>query len=396
MANRNVTLVRLCKTEKGWRRYPAVIGKNGRVKPGFVRVGAKEKEFKEGRYQLRSYEGSRMVYAEAGEHAGDASAARDQAINLLAAKDSATVAGVKIEETPGRRNLRRELNRFVAATEDRGSAVAAKVYRTASDEFLLVAGKTFAEDLTPDDLSRHLRALRKRGLGDRTIANRHRGVLAFLRYLKLDTKALAPYTPRYEQRLPEVYGEEELRAFFDSLSGDPLKVVYEILLMTGLREQEAVYLAWTSVDLDRGILRVRSNPEYGFKVKDKEQRDLPIPEDLLNELKEYRAAHKKRKLVTGTASDSPNRKLLLSLKRRVRQAGLNCGACEACLERKECERWFLHKFRATFITKLLQSGMDLRTVMKLSGHSDLESVMRYLSPAADEAIKKHVSNVKWI
>jgi hypothetical protein len=40
--------------------------------------------------------------------------------------------------------------------------------------------------------------------------------------------------------------------------------------------------------------------------------------------------------------------------------------------------------------------MDLRTVMKLSGHSDLESVMRYLSPAADEAIKKHVSNVKWI
>jgi integrase len=87
---------------------------------------------------------------------------------------------------------------------------------------------------------------------------------------------------------------------------------------------------------------------------------------------------------------------LLSLKRRVRQAGLNCGTCEACLARKECERWFLHKFRATFITKLLQSGMDLRTVMKLSGHSDLESVMRYLSPAADEAIKKHVSNVKWI
>jgi hypothetical protein len=61
MANRNVTLVRLCKTEKGWRRYPAVIGKNGRVKPGYVSVGGKEQEFKEGRYQLRSYAGSRMV-----------------------------------------------------------------------------------------------------------------------------------------------------------------------------------------------------------------------------------------------------------------------------------------------------------------------------------------------
>ena len=32
---------------------------------------------------------------------------------------------------------------------------------------------------------------------------------------------------------------------------------------------------------------------------------------------------------------------------------------------------------------LLRSGMDLRTVMKLSGHSDSESVMRHLSPATD-------------
>lgn len=38
-------------------------------------------------------------------------------------------------------------------------------------------------------------------------------------------------------RLPEVYGDEELRTFFDAITGDPLKVVYEILLMTGLRER---------------------------------------------------------------------------------------------------------------------------------------------------------------
>jgi hypothetical protein len=31
------------------------------VKPGYVSVGGKEQEFKEGRYQLRSYAGSRMV-----------------------------------------------------------------------------------------------------------------------------------------------------------------------------------------------------------------------------------------------------------------------------------------------------------------------------------------------
>jgi len=91
-----------------------------------------------------------MVYAEAGEHAGDASAARDKAIHLLSARDSAAAAGVKIEEAPGRLNLRRELNRFVAATRDRGSAVAAEVYQSAGEEFLLIVGKMFADELTAD------------------------------------------------------------------------------------------------------------------------------------------------------------------------------------------------------------------------------------------------------
>jgi len=61
-----------------------------------------------------------------------------------------------------------------------------------------------------------------------------------------------------------------------------------------------------------------------------------------------------------------------------------------------CTPWWLHKFRATCITRLLQSGMDLRTVMKFSCHSHLDSVMRYLSPAADAAIKAHINSVKWM
>ncbi|MGD0737744.1 MAG: hypothetical protein ABR976_21635 [Terracidiphilus sp.] len=65
MANKKVILVRLCKTAKGWRRYPAAVGKNGRIKPNFVIVDGQEREFKEGRYQLRTYEGTRMVYKDA-------------------------------------------------------------------------------------------------------------------------------------------------------------------------------------------------------------------------------------------------------------------------------------------------------------------------------------------
>lgn len=383
-------------TERGWRRYPAVIGKNGRVKPGFVIVDGKERKYPEGRYQLRTYVGSKMINRDAGENAAAALTAQTKTEHLLQAKAAAKEAGVKIEEVPGRLSLALELNRFVQAAEDRGSNSAAAVYRTAVDEFLKIIGKTFADEITPEDVLLHQRGLRKRKCEPRTIANRHASVTAFLRFCKLDAKTLAPAKPKYEKTVPEVYSTEELKAFFASIKDEHLYLIFETLLKCGLREQEAVYLTWDNIEFATGTLKVRSKPEFNFKIKDKEERNIPIPADLLESLKAYREKHPKGRLVTGTASDKPNRKLLRTLKRLVKAAGLNCDHCASCTARKECERWWLHKFRATCITRLLQSGMDLRTVMKFSGHSDLESVMRYLSPAADAAIKAHVDGVKWM
>jgi hypothetical protein len=90
-----------------------------------------------------------------------------------------------------------------------------------------------------------------------------------------------------------------------------------------------------------------------------------------------------RKLVFGKLGgreDAPDGHLLRRLKILVKKAGLGCGTCATCLAKTGCENWWLHKFRATYITTLLRSGMDLRTTRRLSGHADLESVMRYLRP----------------
>jgi integrase len=397
MPNRKVTLIRLCKTETGWRRYPAVIGRNGRVRPNYVLVGGHQREYPEGRYQLRIYEGSRMVYRDAGDSAAEAATARIKAEHVLAAKAEAAAGGVRIEdEAPGRVSLSRALRRFIQAAEDRGSHESALVYGLACNEFLRIVGKTHADEITADDLLRHQRELRELGKSARTIHNRHAAVVAFLKYVGLDTKTLAPVRPKFEKRLPEIYTPEELQAFFASIKDERLYFIFELLLKTGLREQEAVYLYWNNIDLKNGVLRVRSKPELGFKIKDYEERDIPIPADLLARLRAYRAKHPKIRFVTGTKTDQPNKKLLRTLKRLVNAAGLNCGQCPGCIEHNECSQWWLHKFRSTCITQLLRSGMDLRTVMKFSGHSDLESVMRYLSPAGDEAIKAHVNSVKWM
>lgn len=396
MSNLKTSLVRLCKTPAGWKRYPAVIGKNGRIKPGVALVDGKEREFPVGRYQVRWYEGRKTSYKDVGDHPMEALNAMRRQAHLLLARDESKAAGVLLDEGTERIILARELSRFVRAAEDRGSTVAAGMYRAAGREFLETIGKTYADEIRHEDLTKFQRALRERGCSDRTVHNRHANVLAFLRACGLDTKALSPHRPRYEKTLPEVYTTEEMKRFFQIEMDEKLRLTFQILLKCGLREQEAMYLEWSSLSLEQCVLRVKENPRYRFKVKDCEARDIPIPQELNDRLKLYREAHPALRLVTGTKSDRPNAKLLRTLKRLVKKAKLNCGLCGGCAgPNKECSNWFLHKFRATCITMWLRSGMDLRTVMKLSGHSDLDSVMRYLSPAEDDVVRTHVNSIRW-
>ncbi len=42
MANKTVRLYRKVKTPDGWRRYPAVMSGNGKVRPDTVTVGSVE------------------------------------------------------------------------------------------------------------------------------------------------------------------------------------------------------------------------------------------------------------------------------------------------------------------------------------------------------------------
>ena len=56
---------------------------------------------------------------------------------------------------------------------------------------------------------------------------------------------------------------------------------------------------------------------------------------------------------------------------------------------------YLHKFRATYTTNLLRAGIDARTVMKYTGHEDLETVLRYLSPAESVETQAKVNSIIW-
>jgi site-specific recombinase XerD len=57
------------------------------------------------------------------------------------------------------------------------------------------------------------------------------------------------------------------------------------------------------------------------------------------------------------------------------------------------EEFWLHKFRATFATRCLWAGVDLRTVQQWLGHLDIESTMRYLKPSRSQQVRDKVNEI---
>ncbi|MGF7181472.1 tyrosine-type recombinase/integrase [Tunturiibacter psychrotolerans] len=175
------------------------------------------------------------------------------------------------------------------------------------------------------------------------------------------------------------------------------RVVFNLLLQTGLRMSEAMYLDWKHVDFDSKILKVREERKSGKKIKDRAERSVPIPNDLIELLKTWKDKHPTMKLAIGTENDTPNKKLLRTLKRVTTAAKLHCGQCDGCKSKsKECSLWYLHKFRATYTTTLLRNGVDIGTVMEYTGHSDMTTTMRYLRPAESEMMQSKISSISWV
>ena len=395
MANKTVKLIWYCKVDgKGWRYFPAVYHiQDGMLTPktGYVKEKGKETHYPQGRFMLRSYDAEgRTVYVaiedavqnnphivqEKLRSAQRAAIGRSKAVDSLAVLKSAA-------------------KEYIKDCEQRKASEAAEQARLVLREFLpLCKGITYTRGVNREHVFAFHKALRVRGCEPRTIANKHARLRSFFRFCKVDLSFMPP-APKYEKKLPTIYSAAEVKAI--RAAADPyMRLVIDMALKLGLREQELVYACWTDIDKDQTAFRVQGKPRLGFTVKDKEERDIPLPADLLTMLSEW---HKKRPnstLIVGTGSDKPNTHLLRTLKRLAKRSGLGCGECGGCKGKLgECQEWTLHRFRRTYVTTLLRNGVDLKTVQHYAGHQDLDSTMRYLRPASTSESQAKINSIAW-
>ena len=393
--DRSALLMIRYKAEDGsWRRaYPARAA-NGRLKTGMALVDGEQMLVSQYYYQVRHYEDRKTKWTTVGTNAADAEAQRLTIQQQVSIRAAAPEANMVVVEGPVRRTLKETAAEYIKMKEDSRHLEAAAQAKLVTKAFMEVIKKTFVDEIKPTDFSKFHQALWKQGMADRTVSNKHERLASWLAYAGID-KSIIPAAPKYEEALPTIYERDQVGTLLGE-ADEYMKMVINIAWKCGLRDQELMYLEFSDINWRDHTLRIQRKDEFGFRVKDSEQRDIPIMDDLFADLMAWNKSHPGQSLVLANSDGKPNGHLLRTLKHLAKKAGLNCGKCRGCKSKAhECENYTLHHFRRTYITTMLRKGWDLRTVQAWAGHSDLASTMRYLRPAAGDEVRNKLRAMEW-
>lgn len=376
----------------GSRQYAdPVYLSNGKPKPLYALVDGKPEHHPEGVYHLRYCRADgKRAYEAVGNDVWAALTARIKRERTLEAR----AVGIEVQEPdsqPKGRNLYEATAEYLAEVKAGKSHKTHIAYRVAIREFVECAKATTLEKLSRSDVLAFTGALRERGMSPRTIATRISYIKTLFLHFGLAWPMLKTDKVKYTEKSPEAYNGEELQRLF-AVADQEETDLFQFLLCTGVRDQEAMYATWRDVDFTRRTFKVTEKLHRGFTPKDKEEGLIPIPGSLVALLQARRKRYPNSRLIFAAPRGEEDGHFLRALKSLAFRAGLNCGECsnkagQSCATHPVCERWILHRFRKSFATMHHEAGVPVRTIQRWLRHSSLDTTLRYLAGSDDRSEK---------
>jgi integrase len=251
------------------------------------------------------------------------------------------------------------------------------------DLFTESCSKQYLDQVNEADCQQFIRFLRKRynsAKGARTVYNVFQGFNTFLRANKIFIAGQLLKALDYDEKIVDAYTREELKALKKACSADEW-LVWEYFWWSGCREGEVAHAEWRDLDFRKNVLHVQPKPNRDWKVKDKEDRFVPLPPALVKKLQDRKGKAEQHDLIFPAENGGVEGHFLRRLQNFVE-------------DHKVKGTWELHKFRKTFATFYHEEqGVSVRTLQTWLGHSDLETTMAYLkgSDAASERSQAQVA-----
>lgn len=169
--------------------------------------------------------------------------------------------------------------------------------------------------------------------------------------------------PKKQLQLPHFFNQDEISAILNAADNVKHKTMLMLAYSSGLRVSEVVRIRTKDIDSSRMCILIQ-------QAKGKKDRIVKLSPVLLVMLREYWTKYKPARdgvLFEGQYKGEPysTRSLQLVLAAAKQKAGvLKPGS--------------IHALRHSFATHLLDKGTDVTMIMKLLGHNDIKTTLRYL------------------
>lgn len=249
--------------------------------------------------------------------------------------------------------------------------------------------KTTAVKVTPATINHRLTALcllyrfhcgDDLPMGNKTLRTQshpyHSSVASPNGYLYPARRRRGRFRVRNERRVVVPLSVTELRVFLGSFRTWRDLAIAGIMLLCGLRSREIIEIGLCDLDEDQDQIRVRG--------KGNKDRLLPYPSDLRHLLSKYLTIERPAGISTV--------ELFVSLKGRRRGQALSTAGLRSLFRhhRKSSRtaKANPHRFRHTFATDMVRAGISLPALMKLMGHSGINTTMRYVELSAHDVRKE--------
>ncbi len=205
---------------------------------------------------------------------------------------TAPVVPVPQPEKPARLTLDQAIDRYLRNASTK-SPRTFHGYTYTMKQFRESCAKQFLDEINKQDLYDFVTYLRVRGLGDRTIHNRVEEVVGLLRHYDIMNVTIRV---KHTEKKISAYTREELRSLFAVCDAED-RLVFEFFLGSGCRESEVSHACWEDINFEAKTYTVREHLELGFQPKDREEREVPLPDALLASLRQRRQTYTDAKLI---------------------------------------------------------------------------------------------------
>jgi integrase/recombinase XerD len=166
---------------------------------------------------------------------------------------------------------------------------------------------------------------------------------------------------KHPQRLPTVLCVAEVRRLLACVENPRQRLLLAVIYSGGLRLSEALQLKVGDIDSQRMVIRI-------CQGKGKKDREVPLSPCLLGWLRRYYRTFRPQYRLFPARPGSD----------RSWHPSTIQGTCRKAAERAGLtKKVTVHTLRHSYATTLMESGVNLRTIQMLLGHSNLRTTARY-------------------